>query len=155
MSVRADAETLRSIPIFAECDAVHLQLLAFSAVRQDFAAGDVIIKQGLKGQAAFLILNGRCDLSSEAEGRIGAAGPGALLGEVSMIGDSPYALTARAAEPLASARIDRALFMRLAREYPEFGAAVYRALARKLDGSLDDLSSCRHAFENARSFRSL
>ena len=32
MSVRADVETLRSIPIFSECDAVHLQLLAFSAV---------------------------------------------------------------------------------------------------------------------------
>jgi hypothetical protein len=29
MSVRADAEALRGIPIFADCDPVHLQLLAF------------------------------------------------------------------------------------------------------------------------------
>lgn len=155
MSVRADAETFRSIPLFAECDAVHLQLLAFSAARQSFEPGDVIIKQGLTGGAAYLILSGRCDLSTEAAGKIGSAGPGAMLGEIAMIGDGPYAITARATESLATARIDRSLFMRVVREYPEFGAAVFHALSKKLDGSMDDLTLARHAFEHARSFRNL
>ncbi len=155
MSVRADAETFRSIPLFASCDAVHLQLLAFSAVRQGFETGDLVIKQGIKGGAAFLILSGRVDIISEPSGRIGSAGPGALLGEVAMIGDSPYTISARATDPLATARIDRELFMRVAREYPEFGAAVFNALSAKLDSSVGELAVARHAFEQARSFKSL
>ena len=98
MSVRADAETFRSIPICSACDPVHLQLLAFSAARQNFEAGDLVLKQGYRGGAAYLILNGRVDVSSDESGKIGSAGPGALLGEVAMIGDSPYAITARATE---------------------------------------------------------
>jgi len=65
MSVRADVETLRGIPVFSECDAVHLQLLAFSAVRQSFSPGEFIIRQGNKGTAAFLILSGEARLSYE------------------------------------------------------------------------------------------
>jgi CRP-like cAMP-binding protein len=155
MSVKADAETFRSIPLFAECDAVHLQLLAFSAVRQKFDSGDVVIKQGVKGGSAFLILSGRVDLSTDAGGKIGSAGPGAMLGEVAMIGDAPYAITARTTETLAAARIDRGMFMRLAREYPEFGASVFRALSRKLGYAMDDLGGARQAFDQARTFKNL
>jgi CRP-like cAMP-binding protein len=155
MSVRADAETFRSIPIFSECDPVHLQLLAFSATRHNYDTGDLVIRQGLKGAAAYLILNGRVDILSEASGKIGTAGPGAMLGEVAMIGDSPYAITARATEPLQTARIDRELFMRVAREYPEFGTAVFAALSRKLDISMNELALTRQAFEHARPFKSL
>lgn len=155
MSVRADAETFRSIPIFSECDPVHLQLLAFSAVRANFETGDLVVKQGLKGNAAYLILSGRVDILSEDSGRIGSAGPGAMLGEVAMIGGSPYAISARATETLQTARIDRDLFMRLAQEYPEFGAAVFSALSRKLDVSMNELGLARHAFDHARPFKSL
>ena len=152
MSVRADVETLRSIPIFSECEAVHLQLLAFSAARQNFSAGEFIIRQGNKGTAAFLILSGEVRLSSTDAGPLGSAGEGALLGEVAMIGGTAYSITATAAEPLATARIDRELFLRVAQEFPEFGAAVLRALARKLDISVKELGSARAVFEKARSF---
>ena len=155
MSVKADAETFRGIPLFVECEPVHLQLLAFSAVRQTFEPGETVLKQGFKGGAAFLILSGRVDLSADTAGKIGSAGPGAMLGEVAMIGAAAYAITARASEPLVTARIDRELFMRVAREYPDFGAAVFRALSRKLDYSMDDLGAVRQAFDQARSFKSL
>jgi CRP-like cAMP-binding protein len=155
MSVRADAETFRSIPIFSECDAVHLQVLAFSSARQTFEAGEVMIKQGLRGGVAYLILSGRADVHTEESGKIGTAGPGAMVGEVAMIGDGPYAITARASEPLAAARIDRSLLMRIATEFPEFGTAVFNALARKLDSSMGDLAVVRLAFEQAKSFKNL
>ena len=155
MSAKANAETFRGIPIFADCDPVHLQVLAFSAARQNFAEGDVVIKQGLRGAAAFLILSGRVDVLGGNNAKIGTAGPGAMLGEVEMIGDSHYTITASASEDMSTARIDRALFMRIANEYPEFGAAVFRALAAKLDIAMDDLELARHAFEQAKSFKNL
>lgn len=154
MSVRADAETFRSIPIFSECDPMHLQLLAFSAERQMFAAGEVLIKQGLKGGTAYLILSGKADVYS-GDDKVGSAGPGAMLGEVGMIGNVPYSVTARASEVLTAARIDRSLFMRVATEYPEFGASVLKALARKLDVSMLDLGAVHEMFERGKSFKDL
>jgi CRP-like cAMP-binding protein len=155
MSVRADVETFRGIPIFSDCDAVHLQLLAFSSGRDSFEAGATVVSEGQKGAAAHLILSGHVDLSTKDGGRLGSAGPGALLGEVAMIGDSAYAITAVATDTVTTARIDRELFLRVAREFPEFGTAVFRSLSRKLDASLRELDSTRPVFENARSFRSL
>jgi CRP/FNR family transcriptional regulator, cyclic AMP receptor protein len=158
MSVRADAETFRSIPIFSDCDPMHLQLLAFSSERQIFGTGEILIKQGLRGAAAFLILSGRADVWSAAadgEEKVGSAGPGAMLGEVGMIGDVAYSVTARASEALTASRIDRALFMRVAEEYPEFGAAVFNALSRKLDASMGGLGHVQSLLETAKTFKSL
>jgi CRP-like cAMP-binding protein len=155
MSVRADVETIRNIPIFSECEPAHLQLLAFSAAREAFEPGTAIMVQGETGNAAFLILNGLVDVSTEEAGPIGEAGPGALLGEVAMIGGSPYSITARAVDAVSTARIDRDLFLRVAQEFPEFGAAVLRSLARKLELSVQELGEARQLLQKARPFRSL
>lgn len=155
MSVRADAETLRSIPIFAECDPVHLQVLAFASERQQFRAGEALIVQGEQGTSCFLILSGEADVLTERDQIIGSAGPGALLGEVAMIGGIAYSVTARARTAVTAARIDRNLFMRVAEEYPEFGKAVYRTLGGKLDSSVADLLSVQVLLDRAKSFSDL
>ncbi len=127
MGVKASAETLRSIPLFADCEPVHLQVLAFSAQRHDFADGERIVSQGGKGLAAFLILDGIVELSRDdgvGARQIGEAGPGALIGEIAMIADRPYSISATARTPVQAVLIDRQLFMRVAEEYPEFGARV-------------------------------
>lgn len=155
MSVRADVETIRNIPIFSECEPAHLQVLAFSAVRESFEQGSALMRQGDAGTAAYLILSGRVELSAAETGPMGEAGPGALLGEVAMIGGNPYSITATAAEKVATARIDRDLFLRVAQEFPEFGTAVLRTLSRKLELSVQDLEEARQLLQKARSFRSL
>ena len=152
MSVKADVETFRRSPIFAECDPVHLQVLAFSAIRQSFAAGETLMREDDPADAAFLILSGETTLTARREGAIGTAGAGALLGEVAMIGARPYALTVAASEPVTALRIDRELFLRVAQEFPEFAATVFKSLARKLERSVVEIDATRQAFEQARSF---
>lgn len=158
MGVKASAETLRTIPLFADCDPVHLQVLAFSAQRHSFAEGERIISQGGKGLAAFLILEGLAELQrDDGKGpqRIGDAGPGAFIGEIAMIADRAYSISAVAQIPVLAMLVDRALFMRVAEEYPEFGARVYRAISRRLEGSMADLGDIKSAFDRARSFTNL
>ena len=158
MSVKADAETLRSIPIFAGCDPVHLQLLAFSSERQKFNRGEVLTLQGQTGTCAFLILSGQAELLVErkiGEEIIGSAGPGALLGEVAMIGAVPYSVTSRATESVLTARISRSLLLRVAEEYPEFGRAVFKSLAGKLDSSMSDLKTAQVIMDRTKSFSGL
>lgn len=152
MSVRADAETLRAIPIFADCDPVSLQVLAFSSERQLFERGEPLLKQGYKGAPAYLILSGTADVHADGK-PVGEVGPGALLGEVSMIGQLPCSISATATSPVTAARISRTLFLRMVEEYPEFGRAVFQALARKLDDSLHGLNDAQDVFDRARSFK--
>ena len=75
MSVRADVETIRNIPIFSECEPAHLQLLAFSAVRESFAPGKTLVAQGQPGTAAYLILSGQVDVSTGEAGTWERPGP--------------------------------------------------------------------------------
>ena len=155
MSVRADAETLRQIPIFAECEPVHLQLLAFAAERQQFSTGDTIIRQGEKAKSAYLMLSGHGEVlqaTSTGHQFIARADPGTFLGEVAMIGKTTYSVSALAASPVSTARIDHSLFLRVANEYPEFGQTVFNAMARRLDNSLRDFDSVKNHFTRSRSY---
>jgi len=158
MSVRADAETLRQIPIFAECEPVHLQLLAFASERQFFVSGEAIISQGKKAQSAFLLLSGNADIRQATDSQsqsVATAEPGAFLGEVAMIGKSTYAISALALGPVSTARIDHSLFLRVANEYPEFGQSVFRVLAQRLENSMQDFESLRGKFTRSKSFLDL
>jgi len=81
--------------------------------------------------------------------------PGAFLGEVAMIAKASYSVSVVAVSPLVAAKIDRKLFLKVADEYPEFGIAVFKALAGKLDGSLGEFNSARDMLVRARSFLDL
>lgn len=128
--------------------------MAFAAERQNFTSGQVLITQGQIAAAAYFVLNGTVDLHQDQH-KLGRAEPGALLGEVAMLGGSSYSLTATATEPVQAVRIDNALFKRVASEYPEFGRAVMEALSEKLGASVRELDSVRTLLTKARNFSSL
>lgn len=154
MSVRADAESLRQIPIFRDCDPIALQVMAFAAERQNFLPGETIIAQGKKGKSAFFLMSGSAKVFNN-ENEVGQAEPGAFLGELAMISGALYAITATAATAVTAARIDNALFLRVADEYPAFGKSVLHALSRKLEISVKELDSIRGLLVKARSFSDL
>jgi CRP-like cAMP-binding protein len=154
MSVRADAESLRQIPIFRDCDGVALQVMAFAAERQNFLPGETIIAQGKKARSAYFIMSGTAQILSGGE-VVGRAEPGALLGEMAMISGALYAITANAETSVSTARIDTALFLRVADEYPDFGRAVLAALSRKLDQSVKELDTIRTMLVKSKGFSDL
>ncbi|MEO6608569.1 MAG: cyclic nucleotide-binding domain-containing protein [Aestuariivirga sp.] len=154
MSVGASAEILRALPIFADCETVPLQIIAFTADRQEFSAGEEIITQGKKARAAFLVLSGQIRLLAAAQ-EIGLADPGTLLGEIAMIGAGAYSISAVALDTVSTARISRELFLKVAREYPQFGATVVRNLGDKLDASVRQLDSVRVLLDRSRKFSDL
>ena len=128
--------------------------MAFAAERQEFSIGEDIITQGKKARAAFFILNGLVTLRSNGQD-IGMAEPGALLGEVAMIGSGTYSLSGTARDIVSTARISHELFLKVAKEYPEFGATVLRNLSDKLEASVRDFDSVRVLLNKARKFSDL
>jgi CRP-like cAMP-binding protein len=154
MSVLADAETLRQIGIFRNCDSVPLQIMAFAAERQEFSIGEELISQGKKARAAFFVLNGLVALREHGKD-VGVAEPGAFLGETAMIGAGTYSITAVARDIVSTARISHELFLKVAKEYPDFGRSVLNNLSAKLEASVRELDTVRVMFEKSRKFSDL
>jgi CRP/FNR family transcriptional regulator, cyclic AMP receptor protein len=145
MGVRAEAETLRRIPIFQNCENTPLQVLAFASDRQRFDAGAVIVSEGQEGRSAYFILDGIVSVT-RGKDLIAKAEPGALLGETAMLGSARYMVTAKADTIVYTARIDAPLFHRVAQEYPEFGETVLQAISNKLGQSVKELQQVREMF---------
>jgi CRP-like cAMP-binding protein len=151
MSVKAEAEAFRRVPLFAGCEPSHLQMISFSAERVEFLKGQFIIRQGEKGAAAFLLLQGKAEARVEEEGetrQVALLDPGSFVGELAMIADLPYTISVVALEKIYSVRIPRPLFMRVASEFPEFGAKVHAALSKKLDLSVSELRKVQTLFQD-------
>jgi CRP-like cAMP-binding protein len=158
MSVRADAESLRALPVFRQCDPVHLQVLAFSAEKHTFLRGEYLVEAGAPARLAYFILSGSADLrlaEKDREQTIGQAEPGSFIGEVAMIGGTRYSLSAVARDGVTAAAISRDLFNKVVQEYPEFGRAVHAVLAERLEQSVRELEGVRGIISRARSFSSL
>lgn len=65
----------------------------------DFKAGETIMKQGDKGQSAYIIEEGAVEIFIERNGRVqnvGTRGAGALIGEMAIVDDAPRTATIRA-----------------------------------------------------------
>ena len=70
MSLKAIIELLQRHDLFAGVDAVRLEVLAFTAERPSFEAGDTLFEAGEEAHEAYLILEGQAVmLAHEYKGR--------------------------------------------------------------------------------------
>ena len=158
MSIRRDIELLRQVPLFAGVDPVQLQVLVFSAERIEIAAQETLVAAGGVAGAGHLVLHGQGEVlkPTDSEGGepeiVATVESGAFLGELAMIANLPAAVTVRARTPMRVLRIGHELFLRVCGEFPEIGAKVLEALARRLDTSMEDLREAQSYFDRARPF---
>ncbi len=93
--------------------------------------GEFLFKEGDKRELMYVLLEG------EVEIRLGdyvveTAVPGALIGEMALIDDSPRAANAVAKTPCRLARVDRRRFHFLVQQTPHFATHVMKTLADRL-----------------------
>lgn len=158
MRVKSDVEYLRQIPLFANVDDTHLQVLSFSTKRKKVAKGRYLFKEGAKTAAAYLIIEGSVELLQDTEKSkelIAEAEAGAFLGEVAMIAGVPYSLSAKATNSVLALAISRDLFFRVAEEFPGFAERVMRVVNTKLESNLHDLKDVQDLLDRAPSWEAL
>jgi CRP-like cAMP-binding protein len=95
------------------------------------APGDFLFREGEEGEKMYVLLEGEVDIFL-GDFVLETAGPGALLGEMALIDDSPRTANAVAKTPARLAQIDRRRFHFLVQQTPHFATHVMKTLADRL-----------------------
>jgi CRP-like cAMP-binding protein len=95
------------------------------------AEGSELFRAGEAAQEMYVLLAGSADIRV-GNAVVEQARPGALLGEMAMIEDSPRVATVIARTPCRLARIDRARFNYLIQQNPFFAVHVMKVLVDRL-----------------------
>ncbi len=136
MSLQEEVEILRKIPLFSRIEPAKLKLLAFTSERLNYGEGDVLFRQGDEGDAAFVIIAGKAEVSIETEKGplvVATLGDHDFVGEIAILCDVPRTATVTASTPLETLRITKDLFFQLVREFPEIAVEIMRVLAHRLE----------------------
>lgn len=152
MSIHAEVDLLRRIPLFTNIDTAKLKLLAFTSERLSFAKGAVLFQEGERGDSAYLILTGRVDVSvASLKGSVVVAtiGEHNIVGEMALLGDMPRTATITASEPLETLRIKKDQFFQLLRDLPQMTLEIMRELAVRLNNANRELSAAHTKLRDA------
>jgi len=95
------------------------------------APGDFLFREGDKRDVMYVLLEGEMDIRL-GDYVVETAKPGALIGEMALIDDSPRAANAIAKSACRLAKIDKRRFHFLVQQTPNFATHVMRALADRL-----------------------
>jgi CRP/FNR family cyclic AMP-dependent transcriptional regulator len=95
------------------------------------APGDFLFREGDKGEKMYALLEGEMEILI-GDFVLETAGPGALIGEMALIDDSPRTASAVAKTSCRLAEIDRRRFHFLVQQTPHFATHVMKTLADRL-----------------------
>lgn len=144
MSIHAEVDLLRKVPLFANIDTAKLKLLAFTSERLAFPAGAVLFNEGDRGNSAYLLLSGKVNVSlKSAQGPVVVAtiGQHNIVGEMALLGDMPRTASVIASEPVEALKIKKDQFFQLLRDLPQMTLEIMRELAIRLNNANKELSA--------------
>jgi len=136
MTLEAEVQSLRQVPMFKDIDPARLKLLAFTSERVQFAGQQRFFSQGDSSDSAYVILEGRAHVllnTPNGEIKVAELESNALVGEMGILSDTPRSATIMASEPTTALRIDRRVFLELLAQFPQMALAVMRELAKRLE----------------------
>ena len=146
MALNEEVEALRAIPLFQRIEASKLRLLAFTSERVRFEPGDLVVKEGDIGDAAYIVLEGAAEVlvdTPQGPLKVADVGRNDIVGEIAILIDVPRTATVRATDAVTALRISKELFFRLVAEFPQMAVEIMRELAQRLDRTTNDLREAR------------
>jgi MFS family permease len=125
---------LRGLALFAPLAPPTLEHLAASLTRLEAAPGDVIVRQGDRGDRFYVLASGSVDVA--VDGRPGTTlGPGECFGEIALLRDVPRTATVTAREDSELYALDREEFVAAVSGNPASAEAAEAVVGSRL-GSL-------------------
>jgi len=136
MSMLSNLDLIRRVPLFSMLTNDQAQSIADSVVKRRFRRGEIIVEQGRKSNALFILLNGRARvLTADSRGReviLAVLTAGDYVGEMSLIDNEPHSATVRAEVQTDMLILGRAEFGRCLPENSSLSYAILRGLVARL-----------------------
>jgi CRP/FNR family cyclic AMP-dependent transcriptional regulator len=136
---------LKNLPSFEDFNAEHLDLLAGMLKLEEHESGHVFIRQGVQGEALFLVIEGAVAVTR----REGADGEdmevrelhnGELFGVLSLVDDLPASATCTAKGKVQSAALTHDAFDELFRQASSIGHRLQFMIAGQMARDLRELN---------------
>lgn len=138
-------ELLRRVPLFASLTATQSASIADAIIKKRFKRAEVVVEQGKKSDALYIILTGRARVTSaDSRGReviLATLHPGDYLGEMSLIDDEPHSATVRTEIQCDVLMLGRDAFARCLPENSSMAYNIMRGLVqRHADRKIESLA---------------
>jgi CRP/FNR family transcriptional regulator, cyclic AMP receptor protein len=138
MSTTAERlKRLREVPLFSECSPDELALLDQLADEISVEAGTRFVTQGHYSRDAYIVVSGQAMVERDGE-RIGAAGPGDTIGELSVVEPGLRTATVSAETPMVVLAMQSPQFITAIEDVPPLARSIMRSMAQRIRESLDD-----------------
>jgi MFS family permease len=122
---------LRANPLFAPLSAPILESLSASLRRESYPAGQLILRQGDRGDRYFLLARGAVRI--EIDGRlVQTLGPGDGFGEIALLRDVPRTASVLAIDDVEVYSLEREPFLAALTGVPDSRAAAEAVVERRL-----------------------
>jgi CRP-like cAMP-binding protein len=118
---------LAGVPLFEGLSKRHLRAVARCSRRVPYPALTRIVRKGDRGDAFYVILDGRARVN-EVEKMLG---PGDFFGELALLDGDPRSLTVEAETDVLALRIGRSEFLRVLKKEPSVTLKLLEELARR------------------------
>ena len=136
MSMLSNLDLIRRVPLFSLLTNEQAQAIADGVVKRRFRRGELVVEQGRKSNALFILLNGRARvLTADQRGReviLAVLEAGDYVGEMSLIDNEPHSATVRAEVQTDMLILGRTEFARCLPENSSLSYAIMRGLVRRL-----------------------
>jgi CRP/FNR family transcriptional regulator, cyclic AMP receptor protein len=130
-------ELLKRIQLFSRLNSRELLRLGELADEVDLPGGRVLMREGERGEEAFVIVSGSAAI--ERDGRVVAnRSAGEILGEIALVDGGPRTATVRLAEDSRLIVLGRKQFQSLMDEYPDVRLRILETLAQRVRATEPD-----------------
>jgi CRP-like cAMP-binding protein len=146
-------ELLGRVPVFSTLQHDDLERIAQFAVPRNFAAGQVVFREGDSSDTCYVVRSGHARaVRQHSDGRIitlATFGPGDIFGELAMFEDERRSATVEALEDTGVVAVLGPDMRRLMVEHPQISTRLVIALGRRLRETNERLS--RQSFQTVQS----
>jgi CRP-like cAMP-binding protein len=136
MAMLSNLDLIRRVPLFSMLTTDQAQVIADGVIKRRFRRGEIIVEQGRKSDALFILLSGRARvITSDSRGReviLAVLEAGDYLGEMSLIDNEPHSATVRAEVQTDVLVLGRSEFAACLPENSSLSYAILRGLVGRL-----------------------
>lgn len=136
MSMLSNLDLIRRVPLFSLLTEEQARSVADGVVKRRYRRGELVVEQGKKSDALFILLNGRARvLTSDARGReviLAVLEAGDYVGEMSLIDGQPHSASVRCEIQTDMLILGQPEFARCLPENSSLSYAIMRGLVARL-----------------------